>query len=373
MKLETKFLPAERAAEEEIKLQSSEITSNSTIKEILNAVPEAVLILNVQRQIVFVNTATLQTLGLEDWQIICGLRPGEALQCDHSTETEGGCGTTEFCQYCGAANAILASQKGNTITEECRITQSDSGTALDLKVKAAPFKSNNQTYTVFSILDISDEKRKQALQRIFFHDILNTAGGLSGYSELLKDANPEETNEYKDIIYELSNRIVEEINSQRQLIAAENGELHVEKNEIRSLDILKSVVGGYRKHQVAKDKEILVESSAENIPFESDYALLSRVLGNLIKNALEATDEEGKIVVDCRLSGDQVMYTVNNQKVMPDKIKMQIFQRSFSTKGAGRGLGTYSIKLLTEKYLGGKVSFTSDEKNGTTFTLLFPV
>lgn len=57
---------------------------------------------------------------------------------------------------------------------------------------------------------------------------------------------------------------------------------------------------------------------------------------------------------------------------MPDEVKLQIFQRSFSTKGRGRGIGTYSIKLFTEKYLEGKVSFTSKEGEGTVFTVELP-
>jgi sensor histidine kinase regulating citrate/malate metabolism len=51
---------------------------------------------------------------------------------------------------------------------------------------------------------------------------------------------------------------------------------------------------------------------------------------------------------------------------------LQLFQRSFSTKGEGRGLGTYSIKLLTERILNGKVSFTSSMDDGTTFRVLIP-
>jgi signal transduction histidine kinase len=50
-----------------------------------------------------------------------------------------------------------------------------------------------------------------------------------------------------------------------------------------------------------------------------------------------------------------------------------VFQRSFSTKGTGRGLGTYSIKLLTERYLGGRVWFESAEGHGTTFHAEFDI
>ena len=54
---------------------------------------------------------------------------------------------------------------------------------------------------------------------------------------------------------------------------------------------------------------------------------------------------------------------------MPANVQLQMFQRSFSTKGRGRGLGTYSVKLLTEKYLQGRIAFTSTSEAGTTFAV----
>ena len=46
---------------------------------------------------------------------------------------------------------------------------------------------------------------------------------------------------------------------------------------------------------------------------------------------------------------------------MPRQVQLQIFKRSFSTKGAARGLGTYSMRLLSERYLKGVVSFTGEK------------
>jgi signal transduction histidine kinase len=57
---------------------------------------------------------------------------------------------------------------------------------------------------------------------------------------------------------------------------------------------------------------------------------------------------------------------------MPPDVRHQLFQRSFSTKGSGRGLGTYSVRLLTERYLDGTVTFTSDEATGTRFDIRIP-
>ncbi|MCP4457600.1 MAG: sensor histidine kinase, partial [Cytophagales bacterium] len=56
-----------------------------------------------------------------------------------------------------------------------------------------------------------------------------------------------------------------------------------------------------------------------------------------------------------------------NDKYIKPEVQNQLFKRSFSTKGAGRGFGTYSMKLLGEKYLNGKVWFESTIKDGTTF------
>ena len=53
--------------------------------------------------------------------------------------------------------------------------------------------------------------------------------------------------------------------------------------------------------------------------------------------------------------------SVQNDRAMSNEVKYQIFQKSFSTKGNGRGLGTFSIKLLTERYLKGSVSFESND------------
>ena len=64
---------------------------------------------------------------------------------------------------------------------------------------------------------------------------------------------------------------------------------------------------------------------------------------------------------------------VCNKRLIPQDNIRRIFHRSFSTKGENRGLGTYSVKLLAEKYLKGKVSVVSTEETGTIFTLELPI
>jgi len=68
------------------------------------------------------------------------------------------------------------------------------------------------------------------------------------------------------------------------------------------------------------------------------------------------------------------VFTVHNDGAMDEAARLQIFQRAFTTRaGHGRGLGTYRVELLAERYLGGAVSFTSAPDAGTTFTVRLPV
>jgi sensor histidine kinase regulating citrate/malate metabolism len=62
----------------------------------------------------------------------------------------------------------------------------------------------------------------------------------------------------------------------------------------------------------------------------------------------------------------------HNRAAMSPEVQRQVFKRSFSTKGKGRGLGTYSMRLLTERHLNGEITFTSDQVSGTTFAVVLP-
>ena len=105
----------------------------------------------------------------------------------------------------------------------------------------------------------------------------------------------------------------------------------------------------------------------------TDPRLLTRVLGNLVKNAAEASERGQTVTLGCRLGGLKLTFWVHNIGVMTREVQLQVFQRSFTTKGAGRGLGTYSVKLLTERCLEGAVAFESSEEAGTTFRVILPL
>jgi signal transduction histidine kinase len=368
----TKYAPATRSSHEEILRQSLLFHNPVLLKDFADAVPNILLVLNLNRQIVHANRIILGVLQVEDESSLLGLRPGEALRCTHAFESEGGCGTTEFCKTCGAARAILTSQRGEANIQECRIMQEKNIGSLDLRITGTPVLADGERFTVFAATDIADEKRRQALERIFFHDVINTAGGLQGCISVLEEAIEQERAEYMGIARQLVNTLLDEIKGQRELAAAESGEIILHPVQVVSGVFLSGLIASYRMHAVADSRNLVLAPGSENICFTCDEPLLRRVIGNMIKNALEASQKGRTVSAGCSVVGEELAFWVHNEDCIPDEAQLQIFQRSFSTKGRGRGLGTYSIKLLGEKFLGGKVSFTSSVHDGTTFRINLP-
>lgn len=373
----TQFAPAERATFETLQQQQGLFANAGFMLEIMDAVPDGLMVLNEQRQIVYGNQAFCQAVQVDGDSVI-GLRPGEALNCIHAFESDGGCGTTEFCSTCGAVRAILKAQKGIQDIQECRIIrQSDDDTedALDLRVWATPIRLNGETYTIFAVNDISHEKRRRILERVFFHDIRNTAGAIQGLAELVALADdPAELQDFDfvGLLDQASNQLIDEIEAQRQLLAAESGELELEPRQIQSLLLLQDVKRMYDRHIASEDRFIQLDPQSENTMMLTDPALLKRVVGNMVKNALEACRPGETVTIGCDRFEAYIRFWVHNPTYMPRDVQLQIFQRSFSTKGNGRGLGTYSMKLLSERYLNGRVTFKSSADEGTVFIGLYP-
>ncbi|HEX9653646.1 MAG TPA: HAMP domain-containing sensor histidine kinase, partial [bacterium] len=236
-----------------------------------------------------------------------------------------------------------------------------------------PIVIDHERFTIFTVIDISHEKRRKVLERVFFHDVLNTAGALRGYLDLLQSAEHWEVNEILQNINRIGEQLIDEILAQKQLVAAEDNELCAEPTELDSLEFLNDLMTVYRGHPLSENRTMVIDRHSPGVRLSIDVTLLRRVICNMVKNALESSENGETITIGCRRGDDDISFWVHSPKFIPREIQLQIFKRSFSTKGEGRGLGTYSMKLLSERYLKGKVWFTSSETEGTVFTASYPI
>jgi nitrogen-specific signal transduction histidine kinase len=371
----TRFAPAARVPIEKIVEDYQLVRQIHYIQDILDALPNIGAILNQERQVIYSNQTLFRFLGLPGMDSILGKRPGEIIDCIHSAREPGGCGTSENCKTCGAVKAFLQCQATSSYTmEECRITSQIGGKThyFDFLVTVKPVTISHKEYFVLTLTDISSEKRKIALERIFFHDVLNMAGSLNGFFSLLKETNdPSEYSELVELARSVSNHLTDEVEAQRQLLAAESGDLQVNLQTTESISCIQDAITSIRLHSVAMNRQIIQDKESASFNFKTDVVLLRRVLVNLLKNALEA-GEDSEVQIGCKKSANEPVFFVRNPEVIPETVQMQIFQRSFSSKGFNRGLGTYSIKLLTEDYLKGYVDFSSHLETGTCFNIHLP-
>lgn len=373
--LRTLFASPERASELEICSSAKLFENLDLLRTALDAVPDPVLILNLQRQAVYINDIARQSFNLQDWKDALGERPGELLNCQHAHEMPAGCGTSESCSTCGALKAILAGIRGQSVAEECRISLS-SGESLDFKVWARPLYLESETgveqYVICSVQDISDEKRRRALERIFFHDVLNTAGILSTYTQLLGMSQEDSEMIIKEL-HHASERLIEEIQMQQQLLAAESHELNPKPVFVDVQALLSELGAQYQRRAQKHGRQFHLVHLPINVSMMTDPVLLRRVVSNMLKNALEATQEGETVTLSYEVDNHRITFAVHNPTVMPRHVQLQIFKRSFSTKGEGRGLGTYSMKFLSERYLKGSVWFRSNKQLGTIFYAAYPL
>ena len=109
----------------------------------------------------------------------------------------------------------------------------------------------------------------------------------------------------------------------------------------------------------------------------SDVAVPSEALvtiaGNLIDNALDAmnmnlnNDRPRELEFGVFTQPGELLITVRDTGCgIADNIKDRVFEKGFSTKGSGRGVGMYHTKQLVES-LGGTISFVSEQDIGTSF------
>lgn len=368
----TFFAPAERAQPRAVQLLGRKLNATGIFSGLLENVPDMVMILNRQRQIVYANRAVLEATGRRALASVLGMRPGELLQCKNEHAGPDGCGTSTNCRFCGVVTTILASHSGQAAGEECRVTVERSGReeSLDLRVWSSPVDFDGEPLTLLTLVNIAAEKRRIFLERVFLHDLANTAMALREFWSLAADAATEARarEQYMETLGYLAERLVDEVSGHQLLVAAESNQLRLNPGRLDSLLLLRQLFRCYNRPEVLHGRWLELAAESASVEFSSDPTLLTRVLANMIKNAIEASPEGANVVMGCRREPGRVAFWTHNYGSMPEAVRAQVFQRSFSTKGTGRGLGTYSMKYFTERYLGGKIRFTSNEEEGTTFT-----
>lgn len=151
----------------------------------------------------------------------------------------------------------------------------------------------------------------------------------------------------------------------------------VNESELMKSDINHMLLNTIKLASTVFRDRIRIETELGEIPEVECYpGLLNQVFLNLIVNAGQAIEGEGRVVVRTVEEGNRVHISVqDNGRGIPPEIRPKIFAAGFTTKpfGEGTGLGLTISREIVEDTHGGKIGFESEPGKGTIFHVRIPI
>lgn len=227
---------------------------------------------------------------------------------------------------------------------------------------------------------IEAAKLREDIEQITRHDLKTPLNAIIGYPQLLLDRESlsDKGQRYLDIIRQSGYRMLNMINLSLDLFKMERGDYQLEVVPVNVLQILEKIKGELGEIMEHRKLELVVncifnDTSKEGVFLVKGEELLCySMFANLLKNAMEASPEEGEVQVTLQRLGSAIVQ-IHNQGAVPVAIRERFFEK-FTTaeKSSGTGLGTYSAKLIAET-LKGKIAMQTSDSEGTTLTVELPL
>jgi signal transduction histidine kinase len=157
-----------------------------------------------------------------------------------------------------------------------------------------------------------------------------------------------------------------------------SGKLELRKSAVDLREVLEQAVATTRPQLVERKQLLHVSLPPEPLPAVADPARLTQVFVNLLRNAIQYSDDGGEIHFVCRHQGDQVEVRVadNGRGIKADflpRLFDKFVQEGGGGGGGGMGLGLMLVKRLTEMH-GGQVDVKSDGVGkGSEFIVRLPL
>jgi nitrogen fixation/metabolism regulation signal transduction histidine kinase len=125
------------------------------------------------------------------------------------------------------------------------------------------------------------------------------------------------------------------------------------------------------------NEDYVAFKTSENEIFTSfDRTQLTRIVTNLVKNAIQSipkNQEIKSVVVEILKEDTNFILKISDNGIgISTENAAYIFEPKFTTKNSGMGLGLAIIKKIIENY-NGSISFESEEEKGTLFTVKLPI
>lgn len=193
---------------------------------------------------------------------------------------------------------------------------------------------------------------------------------------LLKAIDADAANS-KELSKKVATTLVEQIDQLAKIAGDFSQFANINNVQLDTFDIsevLTSVIALYRH---SEGVSIYYQHTVASF-VTADKTQLNRLFTNLIKNAIEAIDDEDEAsksiitIVQQQHAKTVVISITDNGKGIPEDMQSRIFTPNFTTKTSGTGLGLAICKGIVEN-INGTIQFSTKANEGTTFTVMLPL
>lgn len=229
------------------------------------------------------------------------------------------------------------------------------------------------------------EELRQQFSANVSHELKTPLTSISGFAEILKNGGTDEqtTKDFANTIYEETQRMISLVNDIIKLSKLDEKSISQEKEEINLTELSKEIITALLP--VAEKKNVKIDLEAENQVFINGVrSVIFEMIYNLVENAIKYNKNDGKVIVKVSKISENpsskkqnVVLSVSDTGIgIPKNEQERIFERFYridksrSKESGGTGLGL-SIVKHGAKYHNAKVTLSSQEGKGSTFTIYF--
>ena len=229
-------------------------------------------------------------------------------------------------------------------------------------------KGNELVHFHISLKELEQQKQVQDTLFKITHEIKNPIAVCKGYLDMFDPNNPEHSQKYIPIIKEEIERTLVLI---QDFLATSH--VKIEKEEMDMNLLLEEVIHNFKP--ILKQNHITLDVSLEEEEYYmmGDYYRLNQVLINVLKNAVEAIEQDGILEISTKVHQNQItIYIKDNGVGIPEENLEKMKEPFFTTKEHGTGLGVgLSIEIV--KKHDGTMQYHSQVGKGTTVEMTFPL